>query len=814
MLVHLSWKRRLLLTSTILAALAASPYLAHAQDTTQASGQNAMQSSSDDQVIEVVVTAQKRKENVQSVPIAITALSAMALQDRGLTNVTQISDLSPNIHIDNASPFAGSSQIVSAYVRGIGQNDFAFNMEPGVGLYVDGVYFARTVGAAQDLLDIDHVEILKGPQGTLFGRNTIGGAVSVVTADPKNSFDFKSEVTAGAFSRLDARVTVDIPLIDNKLLSSVSFSSKTRDGYQKRIAFPGASAYDTDLGRFYTSEAPGGDDRQGNENAQTLRAKLLWIVSDSFRLNLSVDGTRAREEAAPESLLDVQVNYSAPGPQQTIATIYNECLMGAPIPMCQNIATTGSNLVGANRLPYDNRFVTGDIDTTYAKGSNYSDIDTGGAALTADWTLSDTLKLRSISGYRSLVGRFGTDLGGAPFVVGDTSFTMKQKQVSEELQLNLTAFGGRLRSLVGAYYFHESGSLLDTVPFLEGLIQVYGPNDFRNESIAVFTHNNFDITDKLSVTVGVRYTQEDKWFDGRQQDLNMFALKAGYPQVFYPDQNDLTLIYPKGPHSVQFNNVSSRLGVNYRFTPRVMAYVSYAQGFKSGGWTTRLTAPTMDNIAPGFTPELADTYELGIKSELFDRHLRLNVAAFDTDYQNMQVTVTQGVSPTFFNGGSAKIRGVEIEATARPTSGLTVDASVGYIDAHYTSITAPSTGTVLLNLKDKLVNTPDWTANLGIAYRQEIGSAGWLKYRVDYSFKSGMAKDTINTPMLMQKSVSLWNPTVTWQPANANWEIAAGVSNATDQRYLVTGNANAAIGLTAGTYSRPREYFVTLRFRS
>lgn len=119
-----------------------------------------------------------------------------------------------------------------------------------------------------------------------------------------------------------------------------------------------------------------------------------------------------------------------------------------------------------------------------------------------------------------------------------------------------------------------------------------------------------------------------------------------------------------------------------------------------------------------------------------------------------------------------------------------------------------------MNLHDKLVNTPEWTANLGIAYRQDIGSAGRMMYRVDYSFKSGMAKDTINTPLLMQKSVSLWNPTLTWQPANANWEIAAGVSNATDQRYLVTGNANAAIGLTTGTYSRPREYFVTLRFRS
>jgi iron complex outermembrane receptor protein len=185
---------------------------------------------------EITVTAQKRTENIQQVPIAISAFSAEALQQKGITNVSQLSDLSPNVSLDAGTPFSGSDTVLSAYIRGIGQDDFAFNLDPGVGVYVDGVYLARSVGANTTMLDVDRVEILKGPQGTLFGRNSIGGAISIVTRDPGNEFTAKGEVTGGTFHRMDTKVTFDVPFTD-RILSTLSFSSEKRDGYQTRIPY-------------------------------------------------------------------------------------------------------------------------------------------------------------------------------------------------------------------------------------------------------------------------------------------------------------------------------------------------------------------------------------------------------------------------------------------------------------------------------------------------------------------------------------------------------------------------------------------------
>src|SRR5450631_50181 len=184
---------------------------------------------------EITVTALKRTENIQQVPIAITAFSADVLQQKGITNISQLSDLTPNVSLDAGAPFSGSDTVLSAYIRGIGQDDFAFNLDPGVGVYVDGVYLARSVGANTTMLDVDRVEILKGPQGTLFGRNSIGGAISIVTRDPGNEFNVKGEVTTGSYDRFDTKLSLDVPLISDKLLSTISFSSEQQEGYQRVI---------------------------------------------------------------------------------------------------------------------------------------------------------------------------------------------------------------------------------------------------------------------------------------------------------------------------------------------------------------------------------------------------------------------------------------------------------------------------------------------------------------------------------------------------------------------------------------------------
>jgi iron complex outermembrane receptor protein len=795
---------------------------------------------------EIVVTAQKRVENVQSVPIAISAFSAEALESRGVTNIAQISSFSPNIQIDRASPFAGSSSIISAYVRGIGQNDFAFNMEPGVGLYVDGVYYARTVGAAVDLLDVQRVEVLKGPQGTLFGRNTIGGAMSVITRDPGKEFAVQGDVTLGSFDRHDERGSIDIPLIDGKLYSMISFSSEQRDGYQHRIPFDPArvnvvnpitgaaytgTTYQTDSPNFVRAVSNySGSSTQGGQNSRTARAKLLFTPTDDFRLVIAADLTDAPEEANPDTF----ISSYATTPATLFGFIYNACLGGIPLDLGNgNVCTKARGTVGtslasvaAHSLPLGNFFRTGNIDTSYATGSNFSDVRTFGTSATADWQLNDSLALKSITAYRRLESRFGTDVAATPTDMIDTSFTMGQKQVSEELQLNSTTFNQRLKSVVGAYYFTESGGLLDTVTFAEGLLQVYGPNSFKNDAWALFTHNNFAITDRLGATFGVRYTSETKYFTGGQSDLNDFANAfLGIPAPAFPDPANTELLFPTGQNKREFTNTSTRAGLEYQWTPDVLTYASFAQGYKSGGWTTRLAAPLAVSVAAGapinptrppqFDPEKAATYELGVKSELLEHRLRVNGAAFWTNYTDMQVIAAPSFTfgaPWFFNAGAARIRGFELESNARVTTRLELNASVGFLDGRYTRLD-PVALAGGMNLHDMLINLPRWTASLGGTYTVPLPRDRDAGVHFDYSFKDRMARDSFNTPELIAGSFGILNGSVFYGPDSGHWQLVLGVENLTDKRYLVTGNNNPSVGIISGTFSAPREAYVTVRFR-
>jgi iron complex outermembrane receptor protein len=790
---------------------------------------------------EVVVTAQKRAENNQDVPIAITALSAETLAEKGITNIAQISDFTPNIQIDRASAFAGSSTIISAFIRGIGQSDFAFNMEPGVGLYVDGVYYARTVGAAVDLLDVERVEVLKGPQGTLFGRNTIGGAIHIVTRKPGEELAYQADVSVGNYDRQVVRGAIDIPLIEGKLYSSVSFSSSDRDGYQKRVAFDPSSVaainpvtgapytgstFQTDEANFIRAKANfSGSNTQGGADTRTARLKLLFTPSADVALQLAADVTSSSEEATSMTLLDT---YSDAG--TLFGTFYNTCVGGVPAPFCGiPRGTVGTSLgsVAATRLPFGDHFVTGDIDESYAAGSNFSDVRTWGLSGTLDWRFNDALSLKSISAYRKLESKFGVDVDASPEAMIDTSFTMNQEQFSEELQFNIFAFDGRLKSVVGAYYFTEKGDLLDTVTFGGGLLQVYGPNDLENDAWAAFTHNNFAVTDNFGVTFGARYTEETKYFTGGQSDLNNFVNAfLGVPAFLFPDPADTRLLFPIGRNRRDFDNTSLRVGAEYKLLPDVLAYASYAQGYKSGGWTTRLAVPVAVSVGAGapvdpsrppqHDPEEADTYEIGLKSELFDRRMRINTAIFRTDYTDMQIVSAPGFAfgaPWFFNAGEARIQGVEIEADAKATAALLLNASIGYLDAEYTALSdvAIAGG---LTLDKKLVNVPKWSATLGGTYTFELANAADFAVHADYSYRDEMARDTNNTPLLISDSYRILNATLSYGPRDGRWQIVLGGENLTDERFNITGNNNPGVGAISATFNAPRTWYLSFKVRS
>lgn len=784
--------------------------------------------ASNDSVGEIVVTATKRSENMQKVPIAISALGNQALEQKGITSVGQIGGYVPNIEIKNTVSFAGSSQILVATVRGIGQNDFAFNLEPGVGVYIDGVYYARSLGAVVDLLDLERIEVLKGPQGDLFGRNTIGGALNIVTRDPAKDFRYQLEGTTGSFSRTDVRGSIDIPLIDGMLLSQASFSYKHRDGYQKRIPFPGLPGTITDQGMFRKVGTPGGSDTQGGENAFNARFKLKWLASDKLDFLLSADYTRAQQEARPSTLLFAKAGAN----DGTVASAYNGCIFGqAPIAVCSARGVVGTSFYGVNvdadpnndRLPISDAFVTGDIDKSYARGSNFDNLTSWGLSLTGNLEVADNASLKSITAYRSLKSRFGSEIAATPIILNDASFAMDQTQFSQELQLNHDNFDGRLKGTVGLYYFSETGSLLDTPVFAEGLIQIYGPNHFNNKAYATFMHEHFDVTDRFGLTFGVRYTKENKRFQGDQQDLNAFWARAGagvdpnvvtsLPLPFLPDQNDLTRLYPFGMNKLSFSNVSFKAGAEYKFNRDVMFYYSFAQGFKSGGWTTRLLSPSTTTASDlTFRPERADTHEIGLKSTLLDGHLRLNMAAFTTAYKDIQVTEIIAISPVFKNAGEATIRGFEAEADAR-FGGFGLNAGLGYLDAHYSRMSPGAT----IPVTNNLVNAPEWSVTLGANYRYDLASGARITWNGDYNYKSNTSPDAENSPYLQSGNVGLLNSSIAFDDAGDRWGLTFGVKNITDKRFVVGGydqSGPGAIGFVGVGYSPPRQWYLTLRVKS
>jgi iron complex outermembrane receptor protein len=790
---------------------------------------------------------------VQDVPIAISAFTADALSERAVTSVAALSNIAPNVTLDAGTPFSGSSAVLSAYIRGIGANDFAFNIDPGVGIYLDGVYLARSVGANQELPDVERVEVLKGPQGTLFGRNTIGGAISIVTHDPGKEFRFKGDVTTGRFGLIQTRGTVDLPL-SSALSSSISFATKNRKGYLKRIAFPGAENFASTPITNY--KAAGYDNiglgTEGGDGSWNVRGKLKYDNDGAFRVTLSGDYSDIDQSQIANRLITTT--------PAVFAGTYN-CAIAEPVPVGTNcgggppsfaylggiggLTTIFNNptVYGVNsdanpannRLPYDNRFVTNDIDTSYANGNNYSKLKTYGGSMILDFDLAENIALKSITGYRELHWNVGMDIDGSPLNFLHTSFTMNQKQFSQELQLLGSAMDKSLNYVLGAYYFKESGDLHDYVTFAEGLLQVDGPNDLATKNYAFFGQVDWKLTEQFGITVGGRYTHENKSFEGFQSDANGLTYKilnflagigAGPPACAsinpisdacrvaagFPNAGQPLRYYIAGTQTKVFNNFSPKIGVQYHPNDDVMVYGSWSKGYKTGGWTTRLSNPLP--TAPDFDEEKATTYELGLKSTLIDRRLQVNAALFQTDYKGIQLNFQQGVSPTIQNAGDAKIKGFEVEVTAAPTDALTINASVGYLDAKYTNVLAPAQ--VAANPFQagvfpggELPKTPKWKFNISPRYELDLGDSGSIVVLADYTHSSSLWNDTERAFLLQRAATDLLNGSITYK-APANWDITLGMTNITDERYLVTGQAQIAGGQFYGTYSRPREWYAKL----
>jgi iron complex outermembrane recepter protein len=777
---------------------------------------------------EIVVTAEKRTENIQEVPIAITAFSESDLRAKGATDIHALSTLTPNVNLDAGSPFSGSNSVLSASIRGIGQDDFAFNLDPGVGVYVDGVYFARTVGANQNLLDVERIEILNGPQGTLFGRNTIGGAISIVTRTPGDQFAAQAQVSGGSYDRRDVAVMADIPLASN-LLTTFTFSNEYRDGYQKRIPYPSPTPYVSDPVGAMHSSGTETFDTQGGENQQVARAKFLWKATESLTATLSLDWTHTNQPSTASTVLATNTS----GPTAIFGAIYNACLLGIPFAptaalVCGPRNTVGTSLWQANLNPATTRLLygtavtnTGNIDTTYATGENFDKLDSYGGALTTEWTLNPSFTLRSITGWRALHWTPGFDADGSPIDFFELSFAEGQHQISEELQLVGDLFESKLKLVAGLYYFNEGGYIHDYVTFGGGLLQVDGPNTLNTTSYATFVHADYKITDKIGITLGGRESEDRKTFTGGQQDLNGFFYKINgcYPPspachaalaamgLDFPNPNDPFQVYPYGENHQNFTEFTPTVGAQYHFDQDLMLYADYAKGFKTGGWTTRLTAPLPPGSpAQAFGPETDQTYEVGFKSEWLDRQLIVNAAAFYSLYDGIQLTYQISTSPVTQNAGNATIKGLELETQSRLGEHFTLTGNVGYMDAYYTFINpdaAAFTGS-------DLPKTPRLKVSISPDVHTILANGATLRGTVDYSHTSHMFNDVQNTALLARPDVDMVNASASIVSPNGKITFTVGGTNLTDKRYITTGQPQLAGGVIFGTYNPPREWFATL----
>jgi len=761
------------------------------------------------QIQEIIVTAQKRSQNEQDVPIAITTFTAQALQDKNIVDVQGLARLSPSVNLDTASPFGGSNQVLSASIRGIGQDDFGINLDPGVGVYVDGVYFARTTGANVNLLDVDQVEILKGPQGTLFGRNTIGGAINVVTRTPGDQFMIRAEASGGSYNRRDVQATMDIPFSDT-VLSSFTFSSLNRDGYQKRIPYQSSVPYvETPIGEFPN----GGTETYSSEGGQgenVLRSKVLWKASDNLNVTWTGDWTHVDESSVPESLLATITAPQAGVPPSAalFGLFYNLCINGEFVPGCGRPSISGANLNPLSyRLPFGSQYITGNPDLTYATGPDFDKMDQFGTAVTADYELFDATHLKSITGYRKLDWDVGLETSGSPVIMNEAWFAQTQHQVSEELQLTGVALNDRLKYSAGLYYFDEDGAEADYVLIGAGLLQIQGYEKIETKSYAGYAHLEYTVVDNLNVIAGGRYSDDKKTLSESQP---VFAV-AGPPFQ----------TTPTGDNSQSFSVFTPTLGLQYSFNKDVMSYLTYSKGYKDGGWTTRLTSPLDPLHVPTFGPEKADTYELGVKSDWFDRTLQVNADVFYTKYDSIQLNFQEGLSPTIENAGDADIKGVELDGTWIIGHGFSLAATGAFLDAYYTYL-APGINAgqscvqpfeACITTASLLPKTPRWKYSVSPTYKTSLPNGGSLRLGLDFTHISEMANDSINTSLLMRPVSNLLNASLTYASPDDKYELVFGGTNITDDRFLTTGNQDTTASIIYGTYNPPAEWYVTGRVK-
>jgi iron complex outermembrane receptor protein len=594
-----------MLKKIIVAALASTTWHTSLQAQTLAAPVAPTSVGTGSGIDEIVVTAQKREQNLQNVPIAISALSNVFLEKRQITSVADLSGLAPNLKIETAGANKTSSIIA---IRGGVQGNPQLYFEPSVGMYMDGVYIAKAQGSIFDVADIERIEVLRGPQGTLYGRNAIAGAINIVIKKPSGEFDGKMEASYGNYNYRRVRGTVDLPRLG-------IFSAKISGQITKRDGFYHVT------GNAFTDQAQSLDSKSGMVQ---LRAEPFDALTLDYVFDISINDQQASAGEAVSGTGSL-------APYVQPRTRMSDVSFGSP-------------------------------NFEYAKN--------WGHALTAALDLGDLGTLKSITAQRQQKYRDALDLDGTPIALAFSSRDSRYKQFSQEFQL--TGKMNRLNYVIGAYYFDDNGFVFNPQSFFSGLSNTDSRFGFTTKAYAAYAQLDYKITDALTLTGGLRYTHEKKTVE-----RYLARLTTAGPVI--------VVNLPEGATPpATFEKISPTATLAYEFRSGFNVYARYAQGYRSGGFNA--IASTTADVQRVYKPQVQNTYELGFKSRLLDNTLQLNVAAFQNDVSDLQLSVfVPGLSAAsiLVNAGKARVRGLEIEAVAKPSSRLMVQANIGYLESKY-----------------------------------------------------------------------------------------------------------------------------------
>ncbi len=787
---------------------------------------SAQDGADDGRLEEIVVTSRRREESVQNVPISIAAFDYEELELRGITELEDLNTAVPNVTMAGSEltgPSTGASDPARYTIRGL----------PGVGVYIDGIWDANNTNTlTSNIVDVERIEVLRGPQGTLFGKNTLGGAIQIVTARPADEFAARVGVTVGSDERFDVTGRVDIPINDS-LKTKWTAASLKRDGYIDSVTI---------------------DQSYGDTDQTVLRGDILWSPSESFNARFIYEQNDTNQDGIPRITTGLTAGSDPNTPICATACAYNIVAAAGTNPLISpiNNETHVSGFAGGDLDFFENR----SVQTVPGFIS-----DTDSFTLDLNWFINDSISVRSLTGIKETDRKLALDFDGTEYILLQQNQFHEDKQSTQELQL--IGNHERFNWVLGAFLFDDEsteyqaryaytefngqspagipGNRCDRSTGQYALVQPTGDFAVVNDAIACFSftpstpslelhagdgyalfgEGTFSVTDRFDVTLGLRFTDETRrearFAPGLAQNRDPNVFTSGNPyqraRTFLDEEAD-------------FDAVTGRLALQYRFNDDTMVYGSYSEGFNAG----RINSYTPPFFAPPFilpiNEETVETVEFGIKSDWLEGRLRVNASVFLNDFEDLHAPITTlnaAGAPvplqTTLNVGSASADGVEVDATWLLNDNWRVDVSIAAIDTEYDELLLPDDDAIdvgfgdnFFSLASEFPRAPDTSYTAGIQYDADVPGGGAITSRLQYGWRDDTRMHPNDAIAVIQPSYGLLNFRLHYHSPERNYRISLFGDNLTDEEYLISAFSTENLGVSLSTAGRPLQVGAELTF--